>query len=365
VILRKIHLQSFRNYKDQQINFGNGINILYGNNAQGKTNVIEAVHLLSTGKSHRTNHYQDMIAYDGPGFILDAAVVDDEACRTIYLSYQNKTGKILKINDVRRDRWSDLLGLTSVVLFSPETMDIVKKSPSERRKFINILLCQLNRTYLRELQHYTSLISNKSTALRDRKNFTKFKDMLPVWNEAIAKSAAFITGERQKIVMKLSKKMNVEMQIISNYSEKVTLSLKTQVDHEKPLLSQWNDLLSKGTQKEIEQGQCLYGPHRDEMDILLNGQTAKTYCSQGQQRSIALSMILGAMHIYKDETDSSPILLLDDVMSELDTSRQDYLISSLENTQTIITTTDQRYYRNKISLDTKYMKVEHGQIVEG
>jgi DNA replication and repair protein RecF len=367
VKLETLHLNRFRNYVDQTISFGAGINILFGDNAQGKTNVVEAVHILATGKSHRTKHLSDLILHGETSFNLEADLLDSDRQQHIRLSYDVKTGKGLAVNDVARTRWSELLGLAHVLLFSPETMDIVKGGPSERRRFIDILLCQLDSKYLRALQQYTATLRNKSAALRDKKGFARYAGMLPVWNEAMAASGAYVTQQRMQAVGRLEALANHELAVISDGSEKLSMSLLTYAGKDipqglEPLRETLLHKLEKIAVREEEAAQCLVGVHRDEILLKLNGSAARDFASQGQQRSIALSLILACMRLYMDEAGEMPILLLDDVMSELDPHRQDYLLSMLAHTQTLITTTDRNAFGNRFSDCADYLEVRNGTV---
>ena len=365
--LETLHLVSFRNYIDQTVAFGKGINILYGDNAQGKTNVVEAVHLLATGKSHRTKHLSDMIMHGENSFILEAEVRDTERQQQIHLSYDEKTGKGMRVNEVLRTRWSELLGLMHVLLFSPETMDIVKGGPSERRRFIDILLCQMDTRYLRALQLYTATLRNKAAALRDRNGFTRYRGMLPVWNESMAASGAYVAQRRRQTIRRLEVLANRELSVISEGRETLSMSLQTFTGKEtlqetEALRAFLLGKLEKNAHREEEAAQCLIGVHRDEILIQLNECTAREFASQGQQRSIVLSLILACMHLYREETGELPILLLDDVMSELDPHRRDYLLSMLADTQTLITTTDKLALENRFSEGTDYYEVRSGTV---
>ena len=365
--LETLHLGCFRNYIDQTVAFGKGINILYGDNAQGKTNVVEAVHLLATGKSHRTKHLSDMILHGENGFILEAEVRDTERQQQIHLSYDEKTGKGMMVNEVPRGRWSELLGLMHVLLFSPETMDIVKGGPSERRRFIDILLSQMDTRYLRALQLYTATLRNKAAALRDRNGFTRYRGMLPVWNESMAASGAYIAQRRRQTIGRLEALANRELSVISDGRETLSMTLQTFTGKEaiqeiEALQAFLVGKLEKNAHREEEAALCLVGVHRDEILFQLNDSTAREFASQGQQRSIVLSLILACMHLYREETGELPILLLDDVMSELDPHRRDYLLSMLADTQTLITTTDKLALENRFSEGTAYYEVRSGTV---
>ncbi len=362
-----LSLSQFRNYADQAIHFGPGINILYGDNAQGKTNIIEAIHLIGTGKSHRTKHLADLIRHGGDLFTLEADILDTEREKHILLAYDRKNGKRMLLNEVPRTRWSDLLGMMHVLLFSPETMDVVKGGPGERRRFVDILLCQLDARYLRALQQYTAILRNKSAALRNHGGFDRYRDMLPVWNEGMANAGAMVAIRRMKAVSRLQELANRELSVISGGRESLALTLQTFTGKEnvqdfEEARGMLQEKLTRVAGREEASGMCLAGIHRDEIQVEINENVARTFASQGQQRSIALSLILAAMNLYREESGEMPILLLDDVMSELDPHRQEYLLAMLEQTQTFITTTDRTEFMTRFREDTAYLEVRDGTV---
>ena len=343
--LKTLRLNHFRNYHDQTIMFSNGINLLCGDNAQGKTNLIEAIFLLSTGKSHRTKNLSELIKQGEDYFSIDADFENDLVSKNIQLKYGKRFGKKLSINEVPKTHWSELFGYLHAILFSPESMDVVKGGPFERRRFIDILLCQLDAAYLRALQQYTAVLRMKTAVLRNRNIIDQYKDMIPVWNESLAKFGGIIAYKRQTAVKILEKYAVEQMQILSRGKENIHFSVSSfyKTDEIKTNMSYQELLLEKleyYRPKEIEAGRSLVGVQRDEILISLNELPARLYASQGQQRSIALSLILSSMNLYNEWSGHLPILLLDDVMSELDPFRQSYLLSMLSDTQTIITTTE-------------------------
>lgn len=372
-----MHLKGFRNYASQDICFGNGINILYGDNAQGKTNVVEAIHLLGTGKSHRSRHLADLIQHGENRFVVEAVLHElPESSQggnrdvSLHLSYDKRNGRHMMVNEVERARWSDLLGQLHVLLFSPETMDVVKGGPSERRRFLDILLCQIDRRYLRSLQQYTAILRQKSTALRDKGGFAQYRDMMPVWNEALSHHAGYLAMKRFLVVGMLEKLANEELMVLSGGKELLAMRLQSFVSVEDGIPKNSEDAYSEKlleklmrlAQREEMAGTCLAGIHRDELHLNLNESSARVYASQGQQRSIALSLILAALRFYQLQTGEKPLLLLDDVMSELDPHRQAYLLHVLEKTQTVITTTDRHSYDGRLPEDTKWFCVSQGVV---
>ena len=300
--LKTLTLDGFRNYTHQRIVFGRGINILYGDNAQGKTNVVEAIHLLATGKSHRTRHLAELVQHGADQFSVEAVLQLPDRETRLHLSFGKKSGRSMMVNEVARARWSELLGQFHVLLFSPETMDVVKGGPAERRRFLDILLCQIDSRYLRSLQQYTAILRQKASALRERASFDQYRDMMPVWNEAMAKHGGYIAMRRRQVVERLAFHANAELNVLSSGNETLLIRLVTfdgKADplsdgffNESALSAVLLDKLQRMAQREELSGTCLVGIHRDEMLMALNDNAARVYASQGQQRSIALSLIL-------------------------------------------------------------------------
>ncbi len=365
--VKQLELINFRNYSKQTIAFGEGINILYGQNAQGKTNILEALYISATGKSHRTNNYRDLIRHDTKGFEVNLIATIAERDNTIAVKYIFDMGKYAEINGVKREKLSDILGTLNMIFFSPETLEVIKGSPAVRRRFIDILLCQTNRQYLHILKQYNLLIKNKSIALKNDKN-GKFSDTISVWNDQISIYGGKIAYYRMKAINELNLYMKREIKSITGNIEDSNMEYKTYCSIDESaeqdyFISKLLDKLKKGQEKEKRIGQCLYGPHRDDFEILLNNMNSRQYCSQGQQRTLALSLIIAELFYVENIKGEKPVLLLDDVMSELDQSRQEYLLKGLIDVQTIITTTDELSYHNVKNRDIQKFYIENGIII--
>ena len=350
MIVSEIRLTNYRNYISQELAFSEGVNLFYGENGQGKTNLLEAIYLMATGKSHRTSNYNDLVGFGSEGFeiILKGMVNDREI--TLRVRYLKERGRITEINGIRRERISDVLGTMNMILFSPETLSIVKGSPAERRRFLDVLLCQTSRSYLENLQRYNKIIKNKSAALKNYRTGRSFQEVIPVFNEALAKTGGQVIKKRWEAIEKLNAFTRQEMRQLAGDREQILLRYKTSlgegmaqdsdIDYEKELALK----LERSIKKELETGQCLYGPHRDDMEMTLNDKSSRVFSSQGQQRSLALALILAELRFVEDERGEKPVLLLDDVMSELDERRREALVGGLKNVQTIITTTEPLLY---------------------
>ena len=366
--IQEVELHQFRNYTKQNLSFGDEINILYGQNAQGKTNILESLYISSTGKSHRTNNYHDLIQNGQTGFEIKLRATVNNRENSIIIRYSKDTGKSAEINGIRREKLSDILGTLNMIFFSPETLEVVKGSPASRRKFLDILLCQTNRQYLHFLKRYNSLIKNKSIALKKGKQEKRYEEIIPIWNEHISAYGGKIVYLRMNAIKKLNLYMKNEIHKITDNTETSELVYKTfcntdEVKDEAFYKKELLQTLSEGMQKEINILQCIYGPHRDDFEILLNGMNSRQYCSQGQQRTLALSLILSELFFIEEVKGEKPVLLLDDVMSELDLKRQEYLLRGLSNVQTIITTTDEIPYISLEGRNVKKFFIENGRAI--
>lgn len=358
----RLHLKNFRNYKNEEVSFLNGINLLFGENAQGKTNIIEALYLFTTGKSHRTSNMNELIMYGESFFDILLEFEDNNYKQKIEIKYIKGKRKELYINDIKKEKISDMLGIVPSVLFAPESLLSVKGAPGERRKVIDIVLCLVNKRYLMNLQRYNRIIKNKNVLLKQIQVKREMYDQLKIWNESQAKTGAEIIEERKKLIRSIEKRMNRILLEISDGKESIKIKYKTVSDNEntheyESLL----EILEMNIDREIEQGSCLYGPHRDDIEINVNDKNSRIYCSQGQQRSVALSMNIGISEELEDKTGKKPLLLLDDVMSELDEKRQRYLLNLIKDNQTILTATEKIKFIEK-ETGVNYLNVKNGRV---
>lgn len=358
----RLHLKNFRNYKNEEVSFLNGINLLFGENAQGKTNIIEALYLFTTGKSHRTSNMNELIMYGESFFDILLEFEDNNYKQKIEIKYIKGKRKELYINDIKKEKISDMLGIVPSVLFAPESLLSVKGAPGERRKVIDIVLCLVNKRYLMNLQRYNRIIKNKNVLLKQIQVKREMYDQLKIWNESQAKTGAEIIEERKKLIRSIEKRMNRILLEISDGKESIKIKYKTVSDNEntheyESLL----EILEMNIDREVEQGSCLYGPHRDDIEINVNDKNSRIYCSQGQQRSVALSMNIGISEELEDKTGKKPLLLLDDVMSELDEKRQGYLLNLIKDNQTILTATEKIKFIEK-ETGVNYLNVKNGRV---
>lgn len=336
MFVKKLELSGFRNYKSEEFEFLPATNILYGNNAQGKTNALEALYLFSIGKSFRTQQDRELIIFDESHTRL--RVEFDDAARTneIEIVIRRDRKKQIKINEVPISKMGDLIGKFCVILFSPDELNLTKGSPNARRKFLDIALSQMRPKYYHILRRYNKVLDQRNNLIKKMRVTpdNTAKETLFVWNEKLAEYGMAIIEYRKNFVEKLyqfSKEIHREIS-----GEEFEIRYKTAFETK----DEFKEKLDNSFDKEIEQGFTLYGPHRDDFDIYTDGKDLKTYGSQGQHRSAVLALKLAQADMVYEDTGEYPVLLLDDIMSELDSERRAYLVRKIKNKQVIITCTD-------------------------
>ena len=347
--IKNLKLKNFRNYGDLDIDFAGSFNVIYGNNAQGKTNIIEAIFLCASGRSHRTSKDIELLKYGAPGFRVALALEKDGNEEVIEINFTPQEKKKIRINEIPLKRIGDLLGHLNAVIFSPEDLLIIKQGPAERRRFTDIILSQLRTSYFYDLQQYAKILYQRNTLLKNINGRKDLESTLEVWDRHLVNTGTRIMSARRSFVKKLAVLAAARHEILSNDTEKLSLKYSPSVDlgdddGNEMIAVKYMKLLEKNRWKEIQKGTSIFGPHRDDIDIILNGESTKIYGSQGQQRTSVLSMKLAEIDLIKEETENFPVLLLDDVMSELDDSRKGYLMESIHGMQTFIACTEKRFF---------------------
>ena len=354
----KIELYNFRNYETEEVSFCDGVNIIHGDNGMGKTNIIEAVYYFSYGRSFRTNGRE--------------IVREGQKEARAFLSFESRgrsfEGEIkflpgkkkeILLNEIELKKTSQLLGNFVCVLFTPDELNIIKGMPDVRRRFCDSAIMPLRPNYIKELIRYRTVLNQKTALLKSRDYST-----LSVWNEKMAESGAKIMKMRESYIKRIIKKASELQREISGGSEKLEIiyspSVKTG-DSEEETRNNFLNKLYETEDKEKENMFCLAGPHRDDIIFEINGKNAKSYASQGQIRTAVLCLKTAQMEIIKEETDEYPVLLLDDILSELDKKRRDFLISEIKGKQILITCTD--IEKSFVNESTKIIKIEKGKVV--
>ncbi len=359
-----ISLQNFRNYSAQSLSLCNGVNVVYGDNAQGKTNLVEAILVASCGKSHRAASDREMIKIGSSFADIEVRYVKDNMEQTNFLRMNCAGKKIIRLSGVPIKKMSQLMGQLNTVMFSPQDMNLVKEGPALRRRFIDMCISALRPKYLDALIRYGSALEQKSKLLRCLKENPVLGDTLDVWNMELASYGSIVMFYRQEYIQKLSPVASAMHMEISAVGEQMDMSYKPSCPVH-PLCTAeqarqiFLEMLQKMKPRESACGLCLVGPHRDDIVFLVSGLSAKIYASQGQQRTIVLALKLSQMELFLDETGNYPVLLLDDITSELDSARRRYLFEKMAGRQVVITCTDP----DRIDLPGgRFLKVESGEI---
>lgn len=366
MILQELAIRNFRNYSATQIEFSPEVNVLIGQNAQGKTNVIEAISMLSLAKSHRTNRDGEMIRWEEEGSHLTGQV--ERAQRILKLSMQLlKKGKKVQVNGVEKKKISDFVGHLNVVLFAPEDLLLVKGSPQYRRRFLDMEIGQVSPAYLHDLMQYNKVLHQRNQFLKESQQVDKFNpDLLGIWDDQLVQYGGKIIRKRLQFLNTLVPFAREIHSQISGQRETLELQYQSAVIEQagdRSLEEQFAILLEQQQKKDLARGVTSVGPHRDDIRVRYNGHDFDTYGSQGQQRTAALSMKLAEIELIRKEVGEYPVLLLDDVLSELDESRQLHLIQTMgERVQTLITTTSTFGLDGFMKDSTRLYRVQNGEI---
>ena len=337
MVIKSLRLVNYRSYKDKTFNFSDNLNILIGKNAQGKTNVLEAIFYTVIGKSFKTSKEKEVISWGEEKAYVRGEFQKKYREEKIELFFDKNKKKSIKVDNIPLHKIGELLGRTNAICFSPEELKLVKESPEERRRFINIDISQTNRRYFYTIGRYEKVLANRNKLLKSNQ-LNVIKDTIDIWDRSLSELAEKIYIERKKFIEELTPYAKLAHQYISGGSEELELVYRSSFeDNYKEKMIKY---LNKNLEKDYKLGFTTAGIHRDDIDIYLNGVEVKNFGSQGQQRTVALSMKLAELEIFKNKTGEYPILLLDDVFSELDENRRQKLLNFTSKTQTIITCTD-------------------------
>lgn len=338
-----VELKNYRNYKNIKINFNDGLNVLVGKNAQGKTNLLESVFLCAIGKSPRVNKDKDLINWNEEHSKITLSLEKQSGKKTIEIFLFKNQNKAIKINGVQILRYSELLGEFNAIYFSPDDLKLVKESPDERRRFMDIDLSQFNKNYFYALSKYNKVLAQRNKLLKTSKNFESLKETVSVWNESLAKYGSYVILKRLELINKLNNYANITEQELTNNEENIKLSYTGLSGTEEEIKQNIILNLEKSLEKDYSLGYTTFGPHRDDFKIEVNNIDIRHFGSQGQQRTATLSLKLAELEVFKEYFNEYPILLLDDVLSELDNKRKNMLLNKTLNFQTILTCTEFDY----------------------
>lgn len=358
--IRRLTLKSFRNYENAELEFSPLTNVIYGNNAQGKTNILEAVYMFAQGRSHRTKTDKELVRFGDEFARLSIDFADEERSYNGQLQIMKNGRKAVSINHVHITRLSRLMNYLNVVMFSPEDLNLVKGSPNVRRRFIDSSVSQLYPSYMASLMEYNKVLNQKNSLLKMLKLRGRTSDpTLSVWNGQLAEAGARIMSTRIEFVERINGAAQSIQSEISGEKLKIVYhpSFKTE-NIGKDIIY---DYLEERSRREIEMGSSQYGIQRDDLEIFINDREARLFGSQGQQRTAALSMKIAQSEYIKEIKGEYPVLLLDDIMSELDINRRMYLSERIMDKQVLITSTDTDLTDK--ATDTRLFHIDNGAVI--
>lgn len=341
--LRRIALDGFRNYTDFTADFSPGVNVIWGENAQGKTNLLEAIGFLSGARSHRARGDKELLSFHRDQGTITAEVTSRGRDFLLEVQLFRGARRRLFVNHVKCKTAAELGGIAQTVLFCPEDLALIKAGAAERRSFLDHAICQLRPRYAEALAQYHKLLDHKTRILRDWEKHPSLLDVLEDFNEAMARAGALVIHYRAHFVRKLAEKAAQIQTEFSGGRETLALhyaTVSTVRDPLGPTVELYEDLRrhqDNHAKAERDARSCLSGPHKDDLVARINGQPARQYASQGQTRTAALSLKLAERELFRDDTGQWPILLLDDVLSELDARRQDFVLRRITGGQVILT----------------------------
>ena len=357
--IRSIELKNFRNYENLEISFDEGTNILFGDNAQGKTNILEAAYMSGTTKSHKGSRDKEMIRFGEEEAHLKTVVMRGGREYQIDMHLKKNRAKGIAIDKIPIKKASELFGILNIVFFSPEDLNIIKNGPAERRRFLDSELCQLDRIYLADLTNYNKILAQRNKLLKDMIYRPSLSDTLPVWDMQLIETGKKIIRRRKQFVDELREIVSDIHYRISGGKEELFLKYDPNIDD-----IFFEDELSRAKEKDKKLCQTSVGPHRDDLLFSIGDVDIRKYGSQGQQRTSALSLKLSEIELVRKSISDTPVLLLDDVLSELDSSRQNYLLNNISDTQTIITCTGlDEFVRNRFTVN-RVFEVIAGHVYE-
>ena len=357
--ISSLELADFRNIVSLHMEFSQGTNILYGENAQGKTNILESLYMISTTKSHRGVRDRDMIRFGMEESHIRSLIMKGGIDYRVDMHLRKNKSKGIAINGQRIRKASELIGLLHIVFFSPEDLGIVKNGPAERRRFMDMELCQLDASYLHNLNQYNKTVENRNRLLRDMYQFPDLQDTLSIWDDQLINYGRQIIESRRGFISDLNEIVGDIHSKLSGNREHLTILYEPNTEAD-----EFEEKLRRSRERDIHMKSTSVGPHRDDFSFMDRDTDLRRYGSQGQQRTCALSLKLSEIDLVKKVNGHRPVLMMDDVLSELDSGRQNYLLSTIGGIQTFITCTGlDEFVNNRFKIDQVF-RIESGTCVE-
>ena len=359
MFIKKLMLVNYRNYKELELEFCSNVNVFMGDNAQGKTNILEAIYYCGFAKSHRTSRDKELINWNSTNSFISLSIGKSRLDKRIDINILKDGKKAIKVNSIKINKIGELFGTFNVVMFSPEDLKIIKESPGIRRRFIDMELCQLDKKYYYNLVQYNKVINERNIVLKNR-NLNE--DILDIYDEQLSVFGEYIIKARLGYIEKLNKYGKEIHKEITLGKEDISFKYISSIKNLEDIKTDFYELLKKNRKKDIDKGISTTGPHRDDFFVFINDVETKSYGSQGQQRTAVLTMKFSSLKIIKEINGEYPVLLLDDVLSELDFNRKRYVLSTITDIQTIITCTGIADIHEYLDSNSKVFKVENGKV---
>ncbi len=355
--IESIDLKNFRNYESAALTFSPDVNIFFGDNAQGKTNLLEAVYLASTSASHRSRRDKDLIHFNHEEAHIRLFFNKNNLTHKLDFHLRKKGGKGIALDGVPLKRSGELLGLLQVVFFAPEDLSIIKNGPQYRRKFMDMRMSQLDKGYLQYLINYQKLLNERNNLLKQISLYPALRETLDGWDRQLVENGIEIVRKREQFVKHLNEIMRETHGKLTGGREEIQVSYEENVR-----ISEMEDALRQRRNQDIKNGTTGIGPHRDDLRFTSNSIDIRHYGSQGQQRTAALSMKMSEIHLIEESTGDKPVLLLDDVLSELDHHRQEYLLNNISGIQAMISCTGLDDFVSSRMVIDQIFRVEEGKV---
>lgn len=357
--IKSLKLKNFRNYDILKLGFDDATNIFYGDNAQGKTNILESIYISGTTKSHRSTKDKDLIQFENEESHIETIVEKNGMNYQIDMHLKKNSPKGIAVNRIPIKKASELFGIINIVFFSPEDLNIIKNGPSERRRFIDLELSQLNKIYLNNLSNYNRIVNQRNRLLKDIAHQKNLMETLEIWDMQLVQYGTKIIEQRTKFVNDINKIISFIHKKLTGNKEEIKIIYEPSNGH-----LTLEQALKKNREKDIRVKSTSAGPHRDDISFMVGNIDIRKFGSQGQQRTAALSLKLSEIELVKQSIHDTPILLLDDVLSELDKHRQNYLLDSIHDIQTLITCTGVDEFVNHRFSINKIFHVQNGQVAK-
>lgn len=359
--IHSLELKNYRNYEYLNMNFDSGTTILYGDNAQGKTNILEAIYISAATKSHRGSKDKEIIRFEQEESHIRTQIMKQDVLHRIDMHLRKNKTKGIAIDGIPIRKSGELFGVVNVIFFSPEDLSIIKNGPAERRRFLDLELCQLDKLYLYNYTNYNKVLNQRNNLLKQISFQSRLADTLDAWNQQLVQYGSEIIQTRRTFIEQLNEILKEIHSNLTGGKEQLQIRYEENVKEE-----EYAGLLDQKQELDLKYQSTQYGPHRDDMGFYINDIEVRKFGSQGQQRTAALSLKLAEIEIVKKRIHDTPVLLLDDVMSELDENRRDYLLHSIDKLQTIITCTGyDDFIKERMNINKVYKVVKGHVYPEG